>query len=458
MALFASALALRHPALRRVRHPHHRRLLLALALALALARHRRALLSRLRASLRAARAAASTLSSAAAVLSCAARHLHFALAAAQPLPPSLTMQSVADLPDLDLREPSSPEPTSPDSTPRQRRRRKQDGPCNQPQDGWQVLHPAHRLAALAASPPGLAIARAAAQGAASAFATPGSPPACGNACDGGGGVGGGGGARAVVDALASREGLRVVDAAVSAAVREALRGRAADSSGPSAGADWQDAALRAASSDGARKMFVDVAKGVAEVAVPLLAVQRHAAPAGVDRCDGVASRRASIAGVPSFAASSPSPASSTCAPASASAAGTPGARRPLSLWERLAVLAVRDRVLVRDVVSAVVGQAVRTYLMTQAELGAAREGGGDRVSDDGALVAVDCNGKAKKRATEAGGVADNDGAAGGGGGGATNAAVVPSLWRVIARSVVVDLKRAVRRAGSAPGSNGWTVF
>lgn len=84
--------------------------------------------------------------------------------------------------------------------------------------------------------------------------------------------------------------------------------------------------------------------------------------------------------------------------------------------ERLALLAIRDKELVRELVRTVVGEAVKTYLTTQNEM---RKGEG----------------------------MDNKVEAGQG----------ASLWRVLVMSAVVDLKRALLRMGRE-GSTGWVVF
>lgn len=92
------------------------------------------------------------------------------------------------------------------------------------------------------------------------------------------------------------------------------------------------------------------------------------------------------------------------------------ARGGCGVVERLALLAIRDKELVRELVRTVVGEGVRTYLTTQNEMkGEGRVGG--RIE--------------------------------GGEGG--------SLWRVLVMSAVADLKRALLQIGRE-GSTGWIVF
>lgn len=86
--------------------------------------------------------------------------------------------------------------------------------------------------------------------------------------------------------------------------------------------------------------------------------------------------------------------------------------------ERLALLAIRDKELVREVVRTVVGEAVKTYLKTSREM-------------------------------SGGGVCGSGGGGGGGGG--------EGLWKVFVRSFVVDVRRALLKRGGE-GGGGWVVF
>lgn len=82
--------------------------------------------------------------------------------------------------------------------------------------------------------------------------------------------------------------------------------------------------------------------------------------------------------------------------------------------ERLALLAIRDKELVREVVRTVVAEAVRTYLKTQAELGEK----GDKID--------------------------------------SQKGVKQSLWKMLLQSAALDVKRAMlSRVASTPG---WLVF
>lgn len=107
--------------------------------------------------------------------------------------------------------------------------------------------------------------------------------------------------------------------------------------------------------------------------------------------------------------------------------------------ERLALLAIRDKALVRDVVRTVVGEAVRTYLTTKSEL----EGGAD--ADTHGVDAGDAD---AGNDASCGQVQRND----------REGEIGKSLWRLMIASVVTDLKRALIRRGEAESSPGWVVF
>ncbi|CAN8064984.1 unnamed protein product [Agarophyton chilense] len=90
------------------------------------------------------------------------------------------------------------------------------------------------------------------------------------------------------------------------------------------------------------------------------------------------------------------------------------AQGQMGVIERLALLAIRDKDLVREVVRTVVAEAIRTYLTTQAEL--------------------------RVYGTKSSGTQQ----------------VQQSLWKALIRSAVVDVKRALLSHGEA--NTGWVIF
>lgn len=131
--------------------------------------------------------------------------------------------------------------------------------------------------------------------------------------------------------------------------------------------------------------------------------------------------------------------------------------RGASFWERLAVLAIRDRALVQDVVRVVVAQAVRTYLITQAELRgefppADPSELGDGDGDGGAGGAgVDSNIEEVRPSSSS--IVDRTRRRG-----LQAAELGSSVWKMLARSLAGDVKRILHRVGSRDVGSGWMVF
>lgn len=285
-----------------------------------------------------------------------------------------------------------------------------------------------RVMRVAASPDGLAVVRAAAAGLSAPLAHQAASPVA--SLDLG----------AVVTALASPAGRVVLSTLASSAVREAVAHRV-DGAAPIVGPP--DLAALVAS-EPARRLVVDVCERVATVAVPL--VLRHPPSSPLSGAGGARVARSSMSAVVSNGG-----ADGTQRVCRRVVDRMVGKARGVSFWERLAVLAIRDRVLVQDVVRVVVSQAVRTYLITRRELDAAAAGAdasieasGDGDSEGEGDVDADADarqreGRGRERERE------------------PNVAR-SSVWKVLARSVAGDVKRLLYRAGSSQGTSGWMVF
>jgi hypothetical protein len=167
----------------------------------------------------------------------------------------------------------------------------------------------------------------------------------------------------------------------------------------------------------------------------------------------------------------------------AAAAASPASRQLLlkvlatngkTNWmERVAVLASRERGLVRAIVRTVAGEAIRAYLTTQSELqqGGAQAAGAGSPSPPASLVGAGPvaaaplrmhghSGLGSRNGTGVAGVGIGNGSGTGNENGRTKsmagvvggpkpaatAAPPESLWRVLARSLVDDARRQARRA------------
>lgn len=267
----------------------------------------------------------------------------------------------------------------------------------------------------------------------------------------------------LVALLSSPVGSQVLSVAVGAAVREALwsgpaamdeRGR--DVNNKIVSESVMTSLTAALTSDAGRRLVVDVAQTVTSTAMPHLVRSQQTAPSTEPR-PAVSSVR-----VPSsrrFSASSVSSVMSSSAP---NAAGGPlsdaasrvvdrlvSRSRTASFWERLAIIAIRDRALVHDVVRVVVTHAVRTYLVTQAELrgdtcittptGVINSRLTSTCDNADAVLPTSRSDRSKRKTPE-------------------SAEGPTSVWRVLTRTVAVDLKRLLYSAGSQQVSSGWTVF
>lgn len=218
----------------------------------------------------------------------------------------------------------------------------------------------------------------------------------------------------VVAALDTPAGARVAGLLVGTAVREAVttvvdhqqsvaeraaeraaeRGETAriDGSGAKEERHWLDVLLTAGLSDRGRVVLVDLATAITRAAVPALVTaqqeqqqqeqqaQNQTPVQGVETSNmfktptGTPARRPRPTSVSSSTAAalgsaSVSNAGLTGSPASKQLLLTMLAMNSKANWmDRLAVLASRDRGLVRDVVRTVASEAIRAYLTTQAEL------------------------------------------------------------------------------------------
>lgn len=448
------------------------RLLAALAVALTLLRHRRALAHHVRRVLLALHRAQTAVRHTAALLSLTAadtRHyLH------PTIPPN------SRIPPPRLRRGGVRIPTPPTAAPPRSLR---------------------RLLRLAASPDGLAVLHAAAAGATHSLVPRPNPssqqhhqqqtPALFTPA-------------AILEALGSPAGLRVVTTVVASAVREALStppglsGRMAPVRPP------LEIVTDALLSDRGRVLAADVAGAITRAAVPVFLSHSDNAigpssstlPIG-DGMEVTPSRTASptiaiasTSGTPGRTRPPPDPRTPIRSrPRPSSSAFPPDAASPVTkrlvtsvlrsagpagIVERLAVLAIRDRALVRDVVRAVVAEGLRAYLVTQAELRAGgplidgdvfkpeQNGSSIELRDDQNGTQQTANGEERARGENVGRErartnAENENPRAGAGT-PRGVAAGTSLWKVLLMSVAVDLKRALRTAGERASSPGWTIF
>lgn len=268
----------------------------------------------------------------------------------------------------------------------------------------------------------------------------------------------------LMEALAAPAGQAVVRNVVSTAVKEGVHALANANERRRDPRDkpWPEVVVAGVTSDKGRELIVDVATSVARAVVPAI-------------MEGGGTNE--MPAVPSFTALSPvaSPMRRrrppTCGDKGAKLnMGMLAGESPVSkqlvmsvmqaqgnsgVVERLALLAIRDKALVRDVVRTVVSEAVRTYLTTQAKLraqgvgveGAASECGGG--ADGGSQVAnVDKDG-GKVRAVQERGVAASN---------AKEEGSQNSLWKLLIKSAAVDLKRALLNSAPKEGNTGWLIF
>lgn len=268
----------------------------------------------------------------------------------------------------------------------------------------------------------------------------------------------------LVKLLSSPLGSQVLSVAVGAAVREALwaapagvNSKERDVGNKIVSGDVVSALTTTLTSDAGRRLVVDVAQTVTSTAMPHLVRAQLSIPATEPRTTmsaarGPSSRRFSASSVSSVTSSSTS--ATTCAPSSDAASRVVERlvlrSRTASFWERLAVIAIRDRALVHDVVRVVVTHAVRTYLVTQAELRGNTsittpntvnnaQVTSSTSNDADVIQSAARSDRSKRRASD-------------------TAEGPTSVWKVLARTVAVDLKRLLYSAGSQQASTGWTVF
>jgi len=335
-----------------------------------------------------------------------------------------------------------------------------------------------RLLRLAASPEGLVILRNLAGGVAQGVARQLTPAAASQRAGTSAASNAPSGEerlRAALDALASPQGMHVATNLVATGVREAMRSvlefqhahRREDEK------PLPELIMDGVLSDRGRRLIVELVTSVTRTVVPIVLTHNAAA-------DRVAAQE--DAAVPSNTTLSPvvSPLRRKRPAAHAPAKmGTPGsvlespskqimlsmmrAQGGSGIIERLALLAIRDKGLVRDVVRTVVSEAVRTYLTTQAELQAERdqEGSRSRKSRDGDEdgVAEDATGtdeSSQGTVKENSVVRSSDATTIGRGRGEGETG--KPLWKLLIMSVVTDLKQAMIRRGSEPTSTGWVVF
>ncbi|KAI0563940.1 hypothetical protein FGB62_32g122 [Gracilaria domingensis] len=235
----------------------------------------------------------------------------------------------------------------------------------------------------------------------------------------------------VVDTLASSSGQRLVNGAVSTAVREGVHTFLQfqrDCARREPDADWPQKIIDAALSERGQAFILKLTHQLTRSVVPMLMEGGSQAPReSGETQQEVSTRTASPQATPlvkrhlSFTNREQSQAEGTPPKLSKESPVTRHlvksvmqAQGRMGVIERLALLAIRDKELVREVVRTVVAEAVRTYLTTQAEL--------------------------RVYGTKSSGSQD----------------VKQSLWKALIRSAVVDIKRALLSRGEA--STGWVIF
>lgn len=317
-----------------------------------------------------------------------------------------------------------------------------------------------RILQLAATPHGQSIIRALSSGAVSALAVPSPqqrPGAPANANNAGHQV------MQVLQALASPHGQKVVSTVVSTAVKEVMEGLTASQNPPIS-------ISHVASSEPLRKLILDVVQTITVSAVPHFVrpapsspthpqqQQQHSHSHDTSRQQ---SKRLSVSSVSSATSSTVTSASDHSHTSAKVVADRFLSRtRTSSFWERLAIIAIRDRGLVQDIVRVFVTHTVRTYLLTQAELR------GDYVvphlttQPQAAKPQISSPSSSSTTASPSSAVARTH----------ARIAATPSnippvakqhlqpVWKLLTRAVAIDLKRLVYSIGSRPASSGWTVF
>lgn len=230
----------------------------------------------------------------------------------------------------------------------------------------------------------------------------------------------------LVHCLASPPGQRVVNGAVATAVREGIHTfcQMQQAASPPSSHDWATTLTDAVLSERGQQLVVKLALELTRSVLPIVMHANKQAAAAAGTCTACAQVTPLIKRHLSF-----SPAAAA-AQQQSTAEESPVTRHVLKsvmqaqgrmgVIERLALLAIRDKQLVREVVRTVVAEAVRTYLRTQAELSGAASSG----------VVLQ--------------------------GGSSPQHVQQSLWKALIQSAVADVKRAVLSRGA--DASGWLVF
>lgn len=232
----------------------------------------------------------------------------------------------------------------------------------------------------------------------------------------------------VVECLASPSGQRVVNGAVATAVREGIQTfcHMQQPTQPHANKDLATRLMDAALSERGQQLVVKLALELTQAVVPIL-VHANKAPT-VGTYTASAQVTPLIKRQLSFSSRPPAEQRSAAEETGSKYVEESPVTRDLvmsvmqaqgrmGVIERLALLAIRDKQLVREVVRTVVSEAVRTYLRTQAELS-----GGAPSS---------AHGESQK-------------------------GVQQSLWKALIQSAIVDAKRALLSRGA--DATGWLVF
>lgn len=288
---------------------------------------------------------------------------------------------------------------------------------------------------------------------------------------------------ALMEALAAPAGQAVVKNTVSTAIREAVSTLVESQERGRECPPWPEVLVEGLVSEKGRRLVVDVATSVTRTVVPIVmkrdgageherarsenrlvhsvsALSPMASPMRRRRSSSMSTPQvklqASLAGRPTALAPGESPVSKQLILSMMQAQGNSG------IIERLALLAIRDKALVREVLRTVVSEAVRTYLTTQASIRTAARSTADE-------LASTSSGNSESKPLP-GGSASNSGRTTNGGstdqlsGRGRSSSSPPvgepqkSLWKSLIDSAVVDLKRTLLSRAAEAENTGWLIF
>lgn len=299
-----------------------------------------------------------------------------------------------------------------------------------------------RLLHLAASPDGQSIINTVIS---SRFSTPSSSSSSGR--NNGDIIG-----KVIIPGLATVQGRIIISSAVSSAVKQLMTGFRSNSSIHVN----NDDIINVVSNEKVKKLLIDIVQTITNTAIPhIIRRQPQRAPTftgpqTVSKQSTSTSKRLSIS-----SSSSLSSATTATSRASQQYHGETGGGksvprsngRGVTFWERLAIIAIRDKSLMQDIVRIIVTQSVRTYVMTHAELNNQSTCTQPPSSQQQQQVTTtkNRNNTIKTDITP------------------TTAVSTIPVWKMLATTVAVDIRRLMHKVGTKQASNtasssGWTVF